>query len=213
LTSFISYSDRCPLVAILRGVRPEEVVAIGEALALTGFSIIEVPLNSPQPFDSIRRLAERFGDEVLIGAGTVTDPEKVQEIADAGGRLVVMPHADGRVVTRAKALGLAAVPGFLSPTEGFAMLEAGADGLKLFPAEIAGPTGLKAMRAVLPKAVPVLPVGGITPDSLATWLPAGASGFGLGSALYKPGDDAVTVATRAEAFIAAQARAATAASS
>jgi 2-dehydro-3-deoxyphosphogalactonate aldolase len=195
--------DLCPLVAILRGIRPDEVVDIGEALVAEGFRIIEVPLNSPEPIDSIRRLAEALGGRALVGAGTVLEAARVDAIADAGGRLVVLPHADARVVAAAKRRGLLAIPGFATPTEAFAMLEAGADALKLFPAETSPPPVLKALRAVLPAAVRVLPVGGITPERMAPYWAAGAGGFGLGSALYKPGSSAPTVADQARAFIGA----------
>ncbi len=190
----------CDLVAILRGVKPDEVVAIGEVLAEAGFAIIEVPLNSPQPFDSIRRLAARFGHRLLIGAGTVMTPAEVAEIADAGGRLIVLPHASAPVVRAAKARGMIAIPGIFTPTEAFAMLEAGADGLKLFPAEAASPAVLKAMRAVLPAGTAVLPVGGIDAGTIPAWRAAGAAGFGIGSAIYKPGDTPVIVAEKARAL-------------
>ena len=195
--------QRCPLVAILRGVRPEEVEAIGAVLVACGFAIIEVPLNSPEQIASIRRLAERFGERALIGAGTVTQSRQIADIAGAGGRLVVMPHGDPVIVRRAKAAGLIALPGFATPTEAFAALAAGADGLKLFPAEASPPEVLKAMKAVLPPAVPVLPVGGITPERMPAYWAAGARGFGLGSALYSPGMSADDVRGRAEAFAAA----------
>ena len=195
--------DACPLVAILRGVKPDEAVAIGGVLLGAGFKIIEVPLNSPEPFESIRLLSANFGDEALIGAGTVLDPASIQAIAKAGGRLIVMPHAGGEVVRAAKSRGLVAIPGFATATEAFAMLDAGADGLKLFPAEASGPPVLKAMRAVLPKDVPVLPVGGISPDRMAGYFEAGANGFGLGSALYKPGISAEEVGVNARNFIEA----------
>ena len=193
----------CPLVAILRGVTPAEVIGIADALFEAGFRIIEVPLNSPDPLESIRLLAEKFAGNALIGAGTVLEVGAVRAVAEAGGRLIVMPHAGGAVVRAAKARGLIAVPGFATPTEAFAMLEAGADGLKLFPAEASPPAVLKAMRAVLPPAVPVLPVGGITPEKMAVYQDAGATGFGLGSALYKPGMPAAEVATNAARFMAA----------
>jgi 2-dehydro-3-deoxyphosphogalactonate aldolase len=193
----------CPLVAILRGVEPREVIAIADALVDAGFKIIEVPLNSPEPLESIRLLSEKFGDNALIGAGTVIDPALVQGIDKAGGRLIVMPHAGGDVVRAAKSHGMIAVPGFATPTEAFAMIEAGADGLKLFPAEASGPPVLKAMRAVLPKSMPVLPVGGISPEKMAGYFDAGANGFGLGSALYKPGMSAEDVAGNAGRFIEA----------
>jgi 2-dehydro-3-deoxyphosphogalactonate aldolase len=193
----------CPLVAILRGVRPDECVPIGEALVSAGFTIVEVPLNSPDPFSSIERLAAALGDRALVGAGTVIDPAHVERIQHAGGRLVVMPHADPVVVVEAKALGLAALPGFSTPTEAFSVLNAGADGLKLFPAEASPPAVLKALRAVLPASVPVLPVGSITVDNMGAYWKAGASGFGLGSALYRAGATAAEVKQAAERFVAA----------
>lgn len=204
--SLSDYLHRFPLVAILRGVRPEEVVGIGEALAERSFCIIEVPLNSPQPYDSIARLAKRFGDDLLVGAGTVTEPAQVTRVADAGGKIIVMPHADERVVEAAKRTNLHALPGFATPTEAFRMIQAGADGLKLFPAEANPPKVLKAMRAVLPPDMPVLPVGGITPANMRDYWDAGAAGFGLGSALYKAGTSALAVAEAAEAFRKAVAR-------
>ncbi|MDF1792285.1 MAG: 2-dehydro-3-deoxy-6-phosphogalactonate aldolase [Thalassobaculaceae bacterium] len=200
MTDLRGFLDRCPLVAILRGVGPDDVVGIAEALDAAGFAIVEVPLNSPRPIESIARLAAAVGDRILVGAGTVIEPDSVDEVVTAGGRLIVMPHADGAVVARAKALGAIAIPGFATPGEAFAMLRAGADALKLFPAEAAPPKVLKALRAVLPREVPILPVGGIAPDTMAAYVAAGASGFGLGSALYKPGDDAPTVAKNAEQF-------------
>jgi 2-dehydro-3-deoxyphosphogalactonate aldolase len=195
------FLDRLPLVAILRGVSPDDVVAVGRALVDAGFVIIEVPLNSPHPIDSVRRLADALGTDVLVGAGTVLEPPRVREIADAGGRLVVMPHCDVSVVRAAKDAGLACTPGVATPTEGFAALAAGADALKIFPAELVTPPVLKAMRAVLPKSTRCIPVGGITPDTMAPYVAAGAAGFGLGSALYRPGDDADTVATNARRFV------------
>lgn len=200
MSALTPWLDRFPLIAILRGIRPDEAAEIGEVLVAAGFAIVEVPLNSPSPFDSIARMAAALGDRALIGAGTVLEPEAVGRVAAAGGRLVVMPHADTRVVRAAKSAGLLAVPGFATPTEAFAALDAGADALKLFPAEAAPPAVLKAMRAVLPAAVPVLPVGGIRPETMAEYWNAGASGFGLGSALYKPGDAPATVHAKAAAF-------------
>lgn len=194
---------RCPLVAILRGVKPDEVVAIGKALERQGIAIVEVPLNSPQPMESIARLAREFGDRLLIGAGTVMTPAQVAEIAAAGGKLVVTPHADPAVTRAAKQCGLLAVPGFFTPAEAFTMLSAGADGLKLFPAEAASPAVLRALRAVLPAGTAVLPVGGIDASNMAAWQAAGAAGFGIGSSIYKPGDSAETVAAKAHALIAA----------
>ncbi|GLQ98090.1 2-dehydro-3-deoxy-6-phosphogalactonate aldolase [Dyella mobilis] len=189
-----------PLVAILRGILPSESVAIGRALADAGFRVLEVPLNSPQPMESIQRLAQSLGDGFLVGAGTVMTAEQVQQVADAGGRLIVMPHADTSVIRAAKQAGLLCVPGVVTPTEAFAALAAGADGLKLFPADQISPEGLKAWRAVLPKDVPVLPVGGITPNTMAPWIAAGAQGFGIGSALYAPGIDLAQISQRARAF-------------
>ena len=178
---------RCPLVAILRGIKPGEVLDIGTLLVESGFTIIEVPLNSPEPFASILRLAKHLGDKAVVGAGTVTDWEQVTKIADAGGRVIVMPHADERVVEAAKRRNLFVVPGFATPSEAFRMINAGADAIKLFPAEANPPKVLRSLRAVLPKNVPILPVGGITPQNMSDYWIAGADGFGLGSALYKPG--------------------------
>jgi len=192
-----------PLVAILRGVKPEEADEIGAALVGAGFRIIEVPLNSPDPFRSIARLAGRFGDKALIGAGTVMSPDAARQTLDAGGRLVVMPHSDAAVIRAAKTAGAWCLPGVATPTEGFAARDAGADGLKLFPAEMLPPTIVKAWRAVFPAEIPLLPVGGISPDNMAPYVAAGASGFGIGSALYKPAIAAKELATRADAFIAA----------
>ncbi|WP_158753086.1 2-dehydro-3-deoxy-6-phosphogalactonate aldolase [Dyella sp. S184] len=195
-----SWLNPLPLVAILRGICPDEAVAIGHVLANAGFRVLEVPLNSPQPMESIRRLSRSLGDNYLIGAGTVMTAAQVKDIATAGGRLIVMPHADTSVIRAAKEAGMVCVPGVATPTEAFAALAAGADGLKLFPADQLSPAALKAWRAVLPKELPVLPVGGITPDNMAAWLAAGAQGFGIGSALYAPGLDANEVASRAHAF-------------
>lgn len=192
-----------PLVAILRGLVPDEAEAIGEALVEAGFRIIEVPLNSPRPYESIERLANRFGDRATIGAGTVTTAPQVAEVREAGGTLVVSPHADRDVIAATVSSGLASLPGFFTPTEAFAAMRAGAHGLKLFPAEGASPAVLKALRAVLPANAPVLPVGGITPSLMAQWRAAGAAGFGLGSALYKPGLSAAEVRERATGFVSA----------
>ena len=202
----LAFSDAlaaCPLVAILRGVEPHECLEIGRALVDSGFGIIEVPLNSPDPFESIALLARELGEQALIGAGTVTSPQQVDEVAQAGGRLIVMPHADPKVVVEAKALRLTALPGFATPTEAFAMLEAGADGLKLFPAEDSPPKVLKALRAVLPKTVSIIPVGSISVENMGEYWAAGANGFGLGSALYKPGATPAQVGKSAAKFRAA----------
>ena len=198
--TFAGWLTRWPLIAILRGIKPGQALDVGAVLVETGFCILEVPLNSPEPFASIVRLSKRFGDKVLIGAGTVTDWEQVQKVADAGGRIIVMPHADERIVEAAKRRNLYVVPGFATATEGFRMIEAGADGIKLFPAEANPPKALKALRAVLPKDLPVLPVGGIAPASMKEYWEAGADGFGLGSALYKPGEPAAKVAQAAADF-------------
>lgn len=197
---FADWLKRWPLVAILRGIKPGEALDIGATLVETGFCIIEVPLNSPEPFASIVRLSKRFGDKALIGAGTVTDWDQVAKVADAGGRIIVMPHADERIVEAAKRRNLFVVPGFATPTEGLRMIEAGADGIKLFPAEANPPKVLKALRAVLPAQIPILPVGGISPANMKDYWEAGADGFGLGSALYKPGDTAAKVAQSAADF-------------
>jgi len=197
------FLDRLPLVAILRGVTPDEVVEVGSALVDAGFAIVEVPLNSPHPLESIARLHAKFGDEILIGAGTVMSPAQVKEIAAAGGRLIVMPHGDADVVRAAKGAGLACIPGIATPTEGFAALANGADALKLFPAELLTPAVLKSMRAVFPSTARFLPVGGITPDSMASYVAAGAAGFGLGGALYRRGDEPSRVAANARDFVAA----------
>lgn len=193
----------CGLVAILRGVQPGEVVAIGQALYGAGFRVIEVPLNSPEPLASIRALRDALPADALIGAGTVIRPEDCAAVAAAGGQIVVMPHSDAAVIRAAKAAGMACAPGVATLTEAYAALAAGADVLKLFPAEALAPAVLKAWRAVLRPPVALLPVGGITPESIAPYAQAGASGFGLGSALYKPGDSAADVALHAAAFMQA----------
>lgn len=196
----VPYLDPLPLIAVLRGIAPEEVPAIGDVLVDAGFRILEVPLNSPRAFDSIEGLVRRFGERILAGAGTVIDAADVARVRDAGGRIVVMPHGDATVIGTAKALGLACTPGVATPTEAFAALAAGADGLKMFPAEALPPPVVKAWRAVLPKSTLLLPVGGIGPASLASYWAAGASGFGTGSGLYRPGQDAGTVAAAAKAL-------------
>lgn len=195
--------DTLPLVAILRGIGPDEAVPVGAALAEAGLRIIEVPLNSPQPLRSIESLARALGPHCLIGAGTVTSAAQVPQVADAGGRLIVMPHSDPAVIGAAKALGLSCAPGIATPSEGFAALAAGADALKLFPAELLTPPVLKALRAVFDPQVLFVPVGGITPQHMAPYVAAGASGFGLGSALYKPGLPLTQVRANATAFVTA----------
>jgi 2-dehydro-3-deoxyphosphogalactonate aldolase len=195
--------DRCPLVAILRGIRPEEAVAVGEALVGAGVVVLEVPLNSPEPMESIRRLAAHLGTRALVGAGTVMTEAQVAEVAAAGGRLLVTPHADPSLVRAAKTRGMLAVPGFFTPAEAFGLLAAGADALKLFPAEAASPAVLKALLAVFPKGTAVLPVGGMAAETIPPWRAAGAAGFGIGSALYRPGDAAEEVGRKARALVAA----------
>ncbi|HEX7391044.1 MAG TPA: 2-dehydro-3-deoxy-6-phosphogalactonate aldolase [Acidiphilium sp.] len=197
---------RSPLIAILRGVRPDEVEAVAEALVAARIVIIEVPLNSPDPFESIARLARGFGDRALIGAGTVMTESDAARVAEAGGQLIVTPHADPAIVTAAKRRKMLAVPGFFTPAEAFALLRAGADALKLFPAEGASPAMLKALRAVLPAGTPVLPVGGIAPATMAPWFEAGAAGFGIGSAIYRPGDTPEAVSAKAHDFMKALGR-------
>jgi 2-dehydro-3-deoxyphosphogalactonate aldolase len=192
-----------PLVAILRGVKPEEVEAIADALYAEGFRVIEVPLNSPNALDSIARLARRMPADAVVGAGTVLSVQAVADVQAAGGKVIVMPHADVAVIREAKARGLFCVPGAATPTEAFAAVHAGADAVKLFPAELVTPTIVKAMRAVLPKDLRLLPVGGITPDNMTPYVKAGAAGFGLGSALYSPGLSAADVGQRARAFVQA----------
>ncbi len=194
---------RLPLVAILRGLQPVEAADVGLALEQAGFALIEVPLNSPDPFASIETLRRVLGRDTLVGAGTVTRLDDVQRLREIGADIVVMPHADTAVIRAAKAAGLSCVPGIATPTEAFAAISAGADALKLFPAELVTPGVMKAMRAVLPADVPLLPVGGIAPQDLARWRAAGAAGFGLGSALYRPGLDAAAVAANAADFVRA----------
>lgn len=194
---------QCPLIAILRGIRPDEVEPVAAALERSGIVIIEVPLNSPEPIESIRRLAKAFGERLLIGAGTVLGEDQVAEIANAGGRLIVTPHADPAVARAVKRHGLLAAPGFFTPAEAFAMLAAGADALKLFPAEAASPAVLRALRAVLPAGTMMMPVGGIDANTIPAWQTAGADGFGIGSAIYRPGDTAEIVERKARELVAA----------
>ncbi|HWX50944.1 MAG TPA: 2-dehydro-3-deoxy-6-phosphogalactonate aldolase [Roseomonas sp.] len=189
-----------PLVAILRGLRPQEAEPVASALYEAGFRLIEVPLNSPQPFDSIAAIRRLLPRDALVGAGTVLQAADVGRLADLGAELVVMPHADTVVIAAAVQAGLLCTPGIATPTEAFAALAAGAAALKIFPAEMVGPPVVKAMRAVLPAGTRLLPVGGITPESMAPFLEAGAAGFGLGSALYKPGMGAAEVAAGARRF-------------
>lgn len=206
IEDFRRYFADCPLVAIIRGVTPADAEAIGDALVAGGIRIIEVPLNSPDPLESIRRLASRLGDQALIGAGTVLDPGQVREVEQAGGRLIVSPNTDKAVIGAAAAAGLVSSPGYFTPSEAFAAIKAGAHALKLFPAEGASPQVIKAQKAVLPKTVPLLVVGGVTPENMQPWLDAGADGFGLGSGLYKPGQSPDETAAKARAYAAGMAR-------
>jgi 2-dehydro-3-deoxyphosphogalactonate aldolase len=198
--SLRSYLSELPLIAILRGLRPQGAVAVGESLVAAGFRVIEVPLNSPEPLRSIEALAKRLPPEILVGAGTVLDPEKVAAIRDAGGRLIVMPHSDGEVIRKTKELDLICTPGVATPTEAFAALRNGADGLKMFPAENLPPAVTKAWRAVLAPDTLLIPVGGITPESMRPYIEAGADGFGLGSALFAPDRAVDDIKRRARDF-------------
>lgn len=195
--------DALPLIAILRGLTPEEAVEVGEAIVAAGFTCLEVPLNSPQPLESIRRLRAALNGRALVGAGTVLTPEAARQVAEAGGQLVISPNTNAEVIRQTKALGLLSLPGFFTPSEAFVALDAGADALKLFPAEIAGPKGLKAVRAILPAETRVYAVGGVDPDSMDGWRAAGASGFGIGSAVFKPGQSAEQIGRNAQAFVSA----------
>ena len=197
-----------PLIAILRGITPNEATAVCEALLYAGIDKIEVPLNSPEPLDSIRSMVSSFGDRALIGAGTVLTTYDVDNVANAGGRLIVSPNCDARVITRTRELGLESWPGVFTPSEAFSALQTGATGLKLFPGSMAGPSGLQAMRAILPPGTLVYAVGGAGPENFADWLQASADGFGLGSALYKPGMSADDVGARARDIVAAYDKAA-----
>jgi 2-dehydro-3-deoxyphosphogalactonate aldolase len=193
----------CAIVAILRGVKPDEIDGIGDALIEAGVAVIEVPLNSPQPFESIKRLAARHAHHALIGAGTVLEAGDVARVKDAGGQLIVAPNFDADVVRATKAAGLVSLPGVMTPSEGFAALKAGADGLKLFPAEVIPPAVFKAWRAVFPPDTPLLAVGGVGVGNIRSYAEAGASGYGIGSALYKPGRSPAEIAQLARALVAA----------
>lgn len=192
-----------PIIAILRGLRPHEAIPVGHALIDAGIDRIEVPLNSPDPLDSIGAMARELGDKALIGAGTVLTLEQVDAVADVGGKLIVSPNYDADVIHRSVELNLQSWPGVYTPTEAFAALKAGATGLKLFPGVMAGPTGLAALRPVLPTGTLVFAVGGAGPDNFGDWINAGADGFGIGSALYKPGMDVHEIADRAQKIVAA----------
>ncbi|MCJ2051447.1 2-dehydro-3-deoxy-6-phosphogalactonate aldolase [Methylobacterium sp. J-070] len=203
LDRFDAAFSACPLVAILRGLTPEEAPEVGEALVAAGFTLIEVPLNSPEPLRSIAVLADRLAGRALIGAGTVLTAAQVEAVAAAGGTLVVSPNTDAAVIRATVAAGLVSLPGYQTPTEAFAALAAGATALKLFPADVASPAALKAHRAVLPTGTRVLAVGGVAPDGVAAWRQAGADGFGLGSNLYRPGKSVAEIGRDATAFVAA----------
>lgn len=196
------YLDPCPLVAIIRGVTPDEAQTMGGAIVEAGIRIIEVPLNSPDPLQSIETLAKRFGDEVLVGAGTVLDPADVGRVWDAGGRLIVSPNIDFDVIAATAAIDLVSCPGYFTPSEALAAIQTGATALKLFPAEAATPAVLRAQRAVLPKDVPILVVGGVKPDVMRPWIDAGATGFGLGGGLYQPGQSSQDTLEKARAYVA-----------
>jgi 2-dehydro-3-deoxyphosphogalactonate aldolase len=199
---FTTALQQLPLVAILRGLDPAEAPEIGDAIVGAGFRLLEVPLNSPEPLESIALLRERFPG-TLVGAGTVLDAQQVRDVHAAGGQLIVAPNFNPEVLAEAARLGLVSLPGVMTPTEAFGALAAGAAGLKLFPAELASPAVVKALLAVLPRGTPLLPVGGITPAGMQAWREAGAAGFGIGSALYKPGKSAAAVREAAMAFVAA----------
>ena len=194
---------RLPLVAILRGLEPERAAQVGEALVEAGFDIIEVPLNSPEPLVSIAALVEALGHRALIGAGTVLAEAEVDALAAIGAQLVVSPNCNPAVIRRSVEHGMVSLPGVLTPTEMFAAIEAGASGLKIFPAEMVGPAGVKAVRAVLPRQVPVLAVGGISAANMGDYLAAGAAGFGIGGALFMPGKPLAAIAADARAIVAA----------
>jgi 2-dehydro-3-deoxyphosphogalactonate aldolase len=194
-----------PVIAILRGLTPEEAPAIGDVLLDAGVRILEVPLNSPRPFESIAILSRRCGADALVGAGTVMSAADVARVAEAGGRLAISPHLDVAVVAAAKAAGLVAIPGAFTPSEIFAAMRAGADAVKLFPAELIGPEGLRALRAVVPPGVALIPVGGVSAATMPAWRAAGAAGFGVGSALYRPGRAAAEVTALARAMVGASA--------
>jgi 2-dehydro-3-deoxyphosphogalactonate aldolase len=198
---FRRYLDQCPLVAIVRGVTPGQAEAIGEAIYEAGIRIVEVPLNSPDPLASIERLAKRFGERMLVGAGTVLEPTDVGRVWDAGGRLIVSPDTNVEVIAATATIDLVSSPGYFTPSEAFAAVRAGATALKLFPAEAATPRVLKAQLAVLPRDVPILAVGGIKPDNMRPWLDAGASGFGLGGGLYQPGQSVEETLSKARAYV------------
>ncbi len=191
------------IIAILRGVTPEEVVEIGGELIAAGITVIEVPLNSPRPLESISAMAKAYGDVAQIGAGTVLTTEDVANVFNAGGRLIVSPDMNPAVISQTKSMGMASYPGVMTPTEAFGALRAGADGLKFFPASLVGPAGLKAIRAVLPPEAETYAVGGAGPENFGEWFAAGATGFGIGTSLFTPGLSAAEVRSRADKIVAA----------
>ena len=203
---FKAYVEECPLIAIIRGVTPDEAEAIGEAIVEAGIRIIEVPLNSPDPLKSIELLSARFGDRALIGAGTVLMAEEVPNVRAAGGGIIVSPNTNPDVIAASVAEGLVSCPGFFTPSEALTAITAGATALKLFPAEAASPAVLKAQRAVIPQEIPIFVVGGITPEAMRPWRKAGADGFGLGGGLYRAGQSSAETADKARSYVAALGR-------
>ena len=201
MIDFAEGFGQLPLIAILRGIQPQEVLATVESLVNAGFRLIEIPLNSPDPYTSIQLAADAFGDVAMIGAGTVLAQEEVERTLKAQGKLIVAPNLDKSVGRAALAGGATWAPGIVTPTEAFSALQAGAQALKVFPAEMVTPAGIKAMRAVLPTGAHLLPVGGIAPESMEAYVAAGADGFGLGSALYRPGDSPTETSEKARAFV------------
>jgi len=196
------YLDECPLIAIIRGVTPDGAEAIGEAIYESGIRIVEVPLNSPEPLRSIEYLAKRLGDRMLVGGGTVLTPSDVEDVRNAGGRLIVSPNTNADAIGASAGAGMVSCPGYFTPSEAFVALDAGATALKLFPAEAATPAVLKAHMAVLPKGVTAIVVGGIKPENMRPWIAAGAAGFGLGGGLYQPGQSAGDTLDKARAYVA-----------
>jgi 2-dehydro-3-deoxyphosphogalactonate aldolase len=200
---FRAHLARCPAIAILRGITPAEAASVGEALVEAGITLIEVPLNSPDPLVSIGRLVAVLGERAMVGAGTVMEPRQVDEVADAGGQLIVSPNTDAAVIARTREAGLVSLPGCFTPSEAVLALKSGATGLKLFPGELMSSSGVKALAAVLPKGTQMILVGGVSAATMADWRGAPLAGFGLGSSLYKPGVSAETVGERARVVVAA----------